>query len=423
MISKDPKIKFINEKKQKKNLSALILTAFVIILVLSIIFLFFNRSGKIQGQIVDSKNTSTSLTGVLITVDEQSPKMNNNLTGTFYFEGIKPGKHIIKFSKDNYQISQQEVNLKAGEKLNLNLIPMTYIEKSKISNTTKFIAANYTSNTISVVESGMENKITEIPLSLKTIDMISVPEKNKLYCSSTQGSISVVNLNTNNEIKKIDIDKLPQLLKLQLSASKDKLYVLGLNPGKIFVIDTNTDQVIEPPINVIENAVDFVIDKSTGNFIVLDSLSINIINTSGNIIKTHKFQKENFYNKIYLGTNYVLVSLLNENSVIHIDLITDKETKLDFSGKVKDIEISTDNIYVLLPNFMSIVKITTLDIYKTNIDINGSNAFDMILSPEQTKLYISDYSNGKISDFDIKSEKLMADHSISVLSPSKIIKL
>ena len=414
-----------NIKGNKKNLSGIILLSIVFLTIIIISLLFFNRSGKIQGQIVDSRDSTITLTDVLITIDDNEPKPNNNLTGTFYFEGIKPGNHIVKFTRDNYKAYEQEINLKAGEKLNLSLIRLTQATlTNNISLDSPKLLVENNSDSLTLIDLKTNSKTINIPLSGKSSTVLVNSAKSKIYTiREPNDSVGVIDLKALKEVKNIKLDALANF-KLQFSISNDRLYALAVDSGKLFVINTITDELIEPVIKVSTSTNDFVVDKTSGNLILVDETSINIISSSGNIIKSHTFQPQNGYNKIYSGLNYVIVGNATSNFATHIDLISDKETKLDFSGQVRDIKISPSGIiYVLLSSSLNLLRASTLEIYKKDVTINGQVSYDMTLSTNGDKLYIADFDSGKISVFDTQTEQVLPDQITGVAGTRDIIQL
>ena len=414
-----------NIKGNKKNLSGIILLSIVFLTIIIISLLFFNRSGKIQGQIVDSRDSTITLTDVLITIDDNEPKPNNNLTGTFYFEGIKPGNHIVKFTRDNYKAYEQEINLKAGEKLNLSLIRLTQATlTNNISLDSPKLLVENNSDSLTLIDLKTNSKTINIPLSGKSSTVLVNSAKSKIYTiREPNDSVGVIDLKALKEVKNIKLDALANF-KLQFSISNDRLYALAVDSGKLFVINTITDELIEPVIKVSNSTNDFVVDKTSGNLILVDETSINIISSSGNIIKSHTFQPQNRYNKIYSGLNYVIVGNATSNFATHIDLISDKETKLDFSGQVRDIKISPSGIiYVLLSSSLNLLRASTLEIYKKDVTINGQVSYDMTLSTNGDKLYIADFDSGKISVFDTQTEQVLPDQITGVAGTRDIIQL
>ena len=127
----------VKEKKQNKN-RVIFLIISSLIFIVAFFLLFLTRSGDIIGTIVDNYDTSASLSGVKIQIDDNDKQIeNNSLTGSFLLQGIKPGQHKLTFKKSGYQKYDETINLKAGETLKL-VIKLPPEVKNAISDSNTF---------------------------------------------------------------------------------------------------------------------------------------------------------------------------------------------------------------------------------------------------------------------------------------------
>ncbi|MFN4149879.1 MAG: YncE family protein, partial [Candidatus Sericytochromatia bacterium] len=240
--------------------------------------------------------------------------------------------------------------------------------------------------------------------------------------SPSQGIISVVDMNTKSESKKITFDKIYQLTRLELSPSKDKLYVLATGSGKMFVIDTNTDEVISN-FDIAIMTSDFKVDSISGNIIVLDNMRIGILNPAGALIREHKFVKGDFYEKLILDSNnttaYVTHSV--DPIMLKVNLNTNDETTVTLKERARD--IISDNIkqlvYVLYDSSLAILKNDTLESYKPEVSTGGQKGVSLFRFKDQ--IYIVNMNSSNLSTFDINTLEMKKDLIPAVQSPKKIL--
>jgi len=387
-----------------------LIISLVVIILAVLVFSFLNRKGTIQGLVVDANDTNSFLSAVQIIIDEQKPIENNSLTGTFIFDKIKSGKHTLIFKRENYRDKIQEVELKAGQTIELT-IQMSPHKNAVIEPKMTAVVANLTGNNISIIDPNDKILLKSIVVGQKPIDVLAVPEKGKIYTANLNDeTISVVDMKQSNEIKKIQLEEKSQPTKLGISNSKTKLYVLSKNLAKIFVINTDTDTLEQDSIAVHEYVDDFVLDKSTGNFAVLSNGYIHIINGSA-ITKTYKFKTPDFYEKIYYNgsSNSAYVTHSNKNFMIYVDLNNDTETTINLNQKPTAIveNTSKNSLYILSYDGLTILDSFSREIRKEKLAIKGVNGINMKLSKDGSMILIVNHNTSNVSIFDCKTETIL----------------
>ena len=101
----------------KKNLLNLSFIAFYLLLS----SLLFAQEAIIRGKIIDRKNNE-SLPGVNI-VDENKHGTTTDMDGKYHLS-VSPGKHTIKFTYIGYKEQTKDIDVKAGEKLIVDIMLM-----------------------------------------------------------------------------------------------------------------------------------------------------------------------------------------------------------------------------------------------------------------------------------------------------------
>lgn len=404
------------KKRSSKKLSIIIIS--ICIIILGIIFSFRSSYIKIQGKVFDSNNSEIVLTGASITLDDKKIIENNSLNGGFFFSKVPKGQHKIKVYRKGYMPYEKSLYLTSDIKLN---IPLK--SNSNVIQKSSFKLAVNSNNSIILIEPENSNKETNIEIGDRPSDFVLLNEKQKMYVSRpSQGILSVIDMTTNSELKKISFDKQYQLTKLNLSPDKNILYVLAIAVGKIFLIDTNTDQV-KSSFDVDFMTSDFNVDITSGNLIVLDNSKISILNNSGVSIKEHKFVKGDFYEKLILDSSNTIAYVIHSvnSNLVQVDLNSNTENIFNLKEKVKDIIVDDNNslLYVLYDSSLDVFKKYNLEPYKTDILTGGQRSNS--LYKYKDSIYIVNMESNNISVFDSKSLEMKKDLIPAGQSPKKLI--
>jgi len=389
-----------------------LIISLVVIILGILVFSFINRKGSIEGLIVDSNDSNSFLSAVQIIIDENKPVENNSLTGTFLLDNLKAGKHILVFKRENYREKIQEIDLKAGEKLQIT-VQMKARPNVVIQPKMTAVVSNTSSNNISIIDPVDKILLKEIIVGQKPIDILAIPEKGKIYTANlNDDTISVVDMKQNSEVKKIKLDDKAQPTKLAISNSKNQLYVLSRNLAQIYTINTDTDTLEKTPIKVHEYVIDFVVDKSTGNFAVLSNGYVQIMSGSS-IVKAYKFKTPDFYDRIYFNgaSNYAYITHSNKNFIIFVDLNNDAETTINLNHKPNVVLENPKyaSVYVLSYDGLTILDSMNREVRKENLPIKGVNGINMKLSKDGDMILIVNHNTNNISIFDCKKESILPE--------------
>lgn len=410
-----------NKKDTKKVLIRNILISFSLLALLDLILFSTVLGGvQIEGRVLDAKDTNTILTGVDITLDNKKTIENNNLTSNFVFNKVSKGKHTIKASRGGYKIYEKEIEVTSKMKFDIFLEPISKFEKKS---NIKIVVNNMNTSNLTIIEPELENKITNIIVADRPVDIVTIKEKQKLYSSSpSQGVISVVDLNSKLEINKITFDKHYQLTRMELSPSHDKLYVFATGSAKMFIIDTNTDKVTSE-FEIKGLVTDFKVDKVSGNLIVLDNDKISILNPAGSLIREHKFTTSSFYEKLILNGNdtVAFVTHASDPIILKVNINTNEETTINLKERARDViyDDIKQILYILHDSSLEILNDGKFDNYKPTIETKGNKSISLF--KDNNKIYIVNMNSSNISvlntdTFEIEDKMIPAGQY-----PSKLI--
>ncbi|MFN4149880.1 MAG: carboxypeptidase-like regulatory domain-containing protein, partial [Candidatus Sericytochromatia bacterium] len=167
-----------NSKIKKNNFNRnIIIASSSFIVVILFLLSFMSSRVKIQGKVFDSKDSSISLTGVSLSIDDNKTIENNTLTGGFTFEKVSKGLHTLKASRAGYKVYQKEIEVSSNLKLDIPLEPLDNVVKK--SNLRLLVNNSNTSN-LSIIEPELDNKISSIVVGERPSDFIINSDRQKM---------------------------------------------------------------------------------------------------------------------------------------------------------------------------------------------------------------------------------------------------
>ena len=249
----------------------------------------------------------------------------------------------------------------------------TNISSKKIILPGKFEGYTLLPNGWKLSPAGNQVKIGEFPLNL----IITKNDKYALTSNSgtKENSISVVDLETEKEIQRIDVNKTWR--GIAFNDDDTKLYVSGANNNLIYVYDFNS-----------------------GHLTLSDSIIVG---------KPFPDDKISIAGLDYLpGKNILLAVSRMSNSLYIIDL-SDKQIikKLKFEGECYDVKINHAGTYayVSIWSKASIAEIDLNTYYVTNFINVGDHPNEILISKNDDRLFVADANNNTVSVVDLKTKK------------------
>src|SRR4029079_5985916 len=220
-------------------------------------------------------------------------------------------------------------------------------------------------------------------------DVVTVAEKGRIYVSnSDEDSVSIIDLNSIKEIKKIKLQKHSHPTDLVLSSQRDKLFVNDSLQKSISVIDLKNDELEKPDIIVsgITNAER--IFGNNGGLVLLGGNQLGIMpGGSNNIGPIHQVSSNNSSKAVISENGLFLVS---GSDIINFNLNSGTETR--FAAPSQPVAIALNQfgsvLYSASSDSLSILGPTNGSPLQTNIPTGQTHISKLILSPSGDKLFI-----------------------------------
>ena len=260
----------------------------------------------------------------------------------------------------------------------------TTISSKKIMVPGKFEDYTLLPNGWKLTPAGDQVAIGELPLNM----IITKDDKYALTSNSgtKENSISVVDLNAEKEVQRIDVSKTWR--GITFNGDDSKLYVSGANNNLIYVYD-------------------FI----PGHLSLSDSIIIG---------KPFPEDKISITGLDYLpGKNILLAVSRMSNSLYVIDVIKKKIIRqLKFDGECYDVKINHAGTfaYISLWSKASIAEIDLSTYSPTNFINVGDHPNEILISKNDDRLFVADANNNSVSVVDLKTKK-ETEKIISSLKP------
>ncbi|GIW22306.1 MAG: hypothetical protein KatS3mg068_1313 [Candidatus Sericytochromatia bacterium] len=382
------------------------------LIIVALIFLIskvFKSDGIISGYVYSTQNPDVPLTNVLITIDDKKTIPNNQLTGAYILQNIKKGEHTLKFTKQEFKDEIKVIEVKSGESIKLNVYLKPKDEIKKISSNS-IVTANIGGNTISIIDYNTRKVTYSIESGIKPYDIKIFSDRKLAFVSNFgENTISVINLDKYSVEKKIQFDAGSQITKLEKDNYNLYLYALLSGKSKIALINTR-DYKISKEVISSNPIIDFEIDKSNGDIIVLTDRSLDLYNSSGNLIKTiNLLQSSNSAMKDIIPYSYNELIILTSSNPIKINVSTEEVTILPIENITAGIFNNNSSIfYALKENKLLIYDYPTFELKKF-IELNLPRPNKLKFSPYNQELLISSDIANFIQVFNTSSETLEAN--------------
>lgn len=382
-----------------------------IIIILSLIFFttyITSRKAIITGKISDITDTTTSLTSVNITLDDK-PSVRNNSVGGYILQDVPSGKHTLVFEKQGYQKKIKEIEVKKGETLKMNIL--LYPQKLLLSSDTNMLTVSKGNNSLSIVNLENNTVFKSVPTGSAPDSIAVITEMNKIYVSNSgENNISLIDLKSLKEIKKINMENGKAPSTLLLSPGKDKLYVYNPTTGIFSVLDTKTDafqnsEIVPEKRDGIKAV--FINNLNEIIFVYQDSLSV--ISASGE--SERKSSPGIFYSTgiSAASNNSIFVYNNSTNEILNINTSNfeiDSRIKIEGVPGAITVDNSGNTLYVAFPDSLSILSAGSGQPIKEKVAV-GSPISQLKLSPGGNKLYLVSKSSGSILIFDIQKQEVL----------------
>lgn len=394
-----------------KNRSFIILSVVIFIIITISVNLYLNRSGSIKGKVVYGTDETVTLNDVSIIVDNGETFGNNVITG-IYFIPLKPGKHKLVFKKDGYLDSEREVETLPGIQnellVNLFIKPL----KTKDYSGYNLVSANSGSGSLSIFNINENKIINEVNIGKSPYFSVILPEKGKIYVSdSAKNGIAIIDIKNFQLLNFIDLEKGSKPTTIILSPQKDKLLVLNSDAKMISSIGTSDDKLTKEYIN-------FKDDKNIRNIFQNPSDSLLYLVKQKTVYsfseqneqKKYDLTKDLYYCNVafFKNENKLIITDEFNKDLIFLDIYSGKETRIAMNDS--PVSIITEslgfNAYILFSDYLSIFDLTRKEFVKEKILTGGSGAKNMVMSPDNSKIFIANSKSNDISVFNIADQTM-----------------
>lgn len=384
----------------------------VILAIIGIIFLIsklFKSDGIITGYVYSIQNPDIPLTNVLISIDDKNTIPNNELTGAYILQNIKKGQHTIKFTKQGFEDEIKVIEIKSGENIKLNAYLKPKDEIKKISNRS-IVTANIGGNTISIIDYNTRKVTYSIESGIKPYDIKIFSEKKLAFVSNFgENTISVINLDKYSVENKIQFEAGSQVTKLEKDNYNLYLYALLSGQSKIVLINTK-DYQINKEIKTTNPIIDFEIERSSGDILVLTDRSLELYGSGGNLIKSiYLEQSVRSVMKKIIPYSYNEVFILTGANAIKVNISTEEVTILPIENITTGVFNNNSSLfYALRENKLLICDYPSFEV-KKEIELTLPRPNKLKFSPYNQELLISSDIANFIQVFNTSSETLEAN--------------
>jgi len=109
---------------------------------------------------------------------------------------------------------------------------------------TRAYVSNQGSANVSVVDVATDRQTALIPLPTDAWNVLVSPDGARLYATTNQGVLAIINTSTNAIITSLTLQQGDALRGIALDAPRNNLYVAGRNSGTIYVVDTRSNTLV-----------------------------------------------------------------------------------------------------------------------------------------------------------------------------------
>lgn len=399
----------MNKNRAKFQFTNQIKYIVIIIFLILCIFLIsklFKSNSLITGYVYSVQNPDIALTNVLVSVDDKKTITNNELTGSYLLQDIEKGEHIIKFSKQGYQEETKTIDVKSGEeiKLNIYLKPEKEVKKTSDKN---ILTANIGGNTVSIIDYNSRKVLYSIESGVKPYDIKYFPDRKIAFASNFgENTISLINLDKYEVENKIQFEAGSQVTKLEKDNYDLFLYALLSGHGKIAVINTKEFKVVSE-IKITNPIIDFVVEKSSGDLIILTDRSLDLYGSTGNLIKSiYIEQSVRSVMKKIIPYSYNELIILTSSFAIKLNIATGEMTTLNIFNLTTGVFNNSLNLlYALKENKLITYDYPSFEV-KKEIELTLPRPDKLKLSPYNSEILISSSIANFIQVYNTNSEFL-----------------
>ncbi|PKL79149.1 MAG: hypothetical protein CVV27_02275 [Candidatus Melainabacteria bacterium HGW-Melainabacteria-1] len=215
--------------------------ALLLILLLLIawaISAYLNRSGSVSGQVLNATGTE-ALQNVKLTLDQSKTQQIGELTSTFVFLDLKPGKHTLTAEAPGYKAQTTAFELKAGESRRLSLT-LSLVSEQEAFKGDAWLIGSYQPAALLILSPEF-NELKKIPLRGRPTDVV-LRGNTAFVADETQDLVQIVDLKTSENR---DVKLPPKSEPSRLALSGNQLTILN-NVGKsIYILNLST-MILQP---------------------------------------------------------------------------------------------------------------------------------------------------------------------------------
>jgi hypothetical protein len=398
MNKKTVKFQFTNQLKY---------TFIILFLVIIIFFLskLFKSNSIITGYVYSVTNPDIPLTNVLVNIDDKHTITNNELTGGYILQNIKKGEHKLKFSKQGYEDEIKIIEVKSGQEIKLNIYLKPKQEIEKIASKS-ILTANIGGNTVSIIDYNSRKVLYSLESGLKPYDIKYFPDRIAFVSNFGENTISLINLKKYELERKIQFDSNSQITKLEKDNYNLFLYALLLGQSKIVVVNAK-DFKINSEIKSESTIVDFLIDKSSSDIIILTDKSLDFYGSSGNLIKSIYIEQSNrSVLRQVIQYSYNEFIILTSENTLKINSLTGEITILPITNITTGVFNNNSNLfYALKENKLIVYDYPSFEI-KKEIELTLPRPDKIKLSPYSPEIFIYSSISNFIQVYDINTNSL-----------------
>jgi YVTN family beta-propeller protein len=305
-------------------------------------------------------------------------------------------------------------------------VPSEHDAKAQTNGDTSYAiyVVNTHSNDVSVINSVSKEKITTIAIGNNPVAIAFTPDGRYAYVPYYPDKLAVIDTAVNIVINRITIGMYPGYL--TMSPDGTNVYVTNQGSDSVSVIDTTTNQSIEPPILVGDNPCGIDITPNgrflyVGNYL---SASISVIDLQTKSISA-----------VIMGVNYphvlriapdgtkAYVSSYSDHSVSKIDIASNSVERIIMVGNDPiEMALTPDSHTLYVTNFGSntISVIDTIGNTVTDTIDVGQAPDDAAVSPDGMFVYIANAFSNTISVIEVLNKQVVQTFSAYGDNPAGI---